>query len=173
MLVPIKLSPMTPTGISLLTLPGRAPRVRVTRLPPCIGLLIAFVLVGCTLNPTSSAPKPPAAHVSRQLPQPTDISEFKSDPIPARTHFRDFAVDQKKIKHIIQTWYPVSQDHWKHGYSHVGMADRTGTIKLQDGTLVSWMVRPGGLATLSFPDGTIVYLAKELTAWKKDAEPVD
>jgi hypothetical protein len=51
------------------------------------------------------------------------------------------------------------------------MEDRTGSLTLKDGTAVRWMVKPGGLATLSTPDEKTIYLARELTPWKGNAEP--
>jgi hypothetical protein len=111
---------------------------------------------------------PQAVAADSVCPKPADIIEFKADVIPARTHFKDFTVDNKDLENILSTWYQVSQEHWLHGYSHVALADRTGTIKLKDGTTISWMVRPGGLAELTFQDGTALHLARELTPWKRE-----
>jgi len=130
---------------------------------------------GCTQKPVSTAPAPapsPQAHTtfSTVRPKADDIIEFKADLIPARAHFQDFKVERDNIEEVLRTWYQVPQEHWQHGYSHVAFGDRTGTIKLKDGTTIRWMVRPGGLAKLAFQDGTAMYLAKELTAWKKKEE---
>lgn len=114
-----------------------------------------------------------AITVSSVYPRLGDIAEFKVNIIPERTHFKDFKVQRKDIEEVLRKWYRVSQEHWQHGYSHVAFGDITGTIKLKDGTAIRWMVRPGGLATLTFQDGTVLYLAKELTPWEKDAEPAE
>jgi len=140
-------------------------------------ILAASVIAGgCAQKPVSTAPAPvpgPQAEATANTvrPKPGDIAEFKADPTPARTHFKDFKIERKDLEDILRTWYQVSQEHWRHGYSHVAFEDRTGTIKLKDGTAIRWMVKPGGLATLTFQNGTKMYLAKELTPWKKDAEP--
>ena len=139
-------------------------------------LAVSVLAIGCGQNRVSTAPASVSrgqseAAVSAVCPKPGDIGEFKPDLVSARTHFKDFKVERKKLEDILLTWYRVSQEHWRHGYSHVAFGDRTGTIKLKDGTAIRWMVRPGGLARLTFQDGTTLYLAKELTPWKKDAEP--
>lgn len=131
---------------------------------------------GCAQNdvcPTPAAvPGPQTEPTSSGVrPKADDIIEFKADPIPARTHFKDFKVERKELEEALRTWYQVPQEHWRHGYSHVAFEDRTGTIKLKDGTGIRWMVRPGGLAKLIFQDGTVLYLARELTPRRKNAEP--
>lgn len=129
-----------------------------------IGLLVFVVAGGCmpvsTVEPALSAMRPKAG----------DIVEFTADPVSARTN--DFEVKRKDIEKVLRTWHQVSEEHWRHGYSHVAFRDRTGTIRLKDGTLIRWLVKPGGLAMLAFQDGTVLHLAKELTPWEKDAEPV-
>lgn len=136
-------------------------------------LAASVVAGGCKQEPVSTVPAPvPGSHAeataSTVRPKPGDIAEFKTDPPPARAHFKDFKVERKDLEDVLRTWHQVSQEHWQHGYSHVAFGDRTGTIKLKDGTTISWMVKPGGLATLAFQNGTKMYLAKELTPWKKD-----
>ncbi len=107
---------------------------------------------------------------SWQRPQPSEIVEFQARSIPTVTYFKDFEITQSEIEAVIATWHEVSKEHWLHGYSHVALENRTGTIKLKSGTVIEWMVKPGGLATLTFPDGKMMYLAKELTTWKGSAE---
>ena len=148
--------------------------VRHQKMKPVVLILAASALAGgCTQNLVSTAPAPvpsPQAEttVSTVRPKPGDIAEFKADPFHARTHFKDFKVERKYLEDILRTWYQVSQEHWRHGYSHVAFGDRTGTIKLKDGIIIRWMVKPGGLATLTFQDQTVLYLARELTPWKKE-----
>ena len=92
-----------------------------------------------------------------------DIVEFKANPISKLAHFKDFKVERGDLEDIINTYYQISEEHWRHGYHHIAMNDATGIIVLKDGAEIKWMVRPGGLATLTYPDGRIIFLAKELT----------
>ena len=127
-----------------------------------IGLLVFVVAGGCmpasTVEPALRAVRPKAG----------DIVEFTAAPVSARTN--DFEVKRKDIEKVLRTWHQVSEEHWRHGYSHVAFRDRTGTIRFKDGTLIRWMVKPGGLAMLAFQDGTVLHLAKELTPWTKKME---
>jgi hypothetical protein len=96
------------------------------------------------------------------LPVPQDIAKFVADPGPAKSHWPDYKITRQMLDEVLTKWHQVSADQWQHGYSHVAMEDRTGTIKLKNGTVVQWMVKPGGLATLTMGRETKVYLAKEL-----------
>ena len=145
-----------------------------------IVIILAANLVagGCAQKSISTAPAPMSslqteAAISTLRPKPGDIAEFKADPLSTRAHFKDFKVERKDLEDVLHTWHQVSQEHWQHGYSHVAFGDRTGTIKLKDGTAIRWMVKPGGLAILTFQNGTKMYLAKELTSWKKATETKD
>ncbi len=131
-----------------------------------IGLVVFVFIGGCSQNPVSTAE--PALLAVR--PKAGEIAEFTADEVPAR--IKDFEVKRKDIEKVLRRWHQVSEEHWRHGYSHVAFRDRTGTIRLKDGTIVRWMVRPGGLAMLAFQDGTVLHLAKELTPWEKDAEAI-
>lgn len=97
------------------------------------------------------------------LPKSEDIAEFKADSISELAHFKDFKIERGDLEDIIKTYHQISEEHWLGGYHHIAMNDLTGTIILKNGTEIEWMVRPGGLATLTYPDGRIIYLAKELT----------
>jgi hypothetical protein len=127
-----------------------------------IGLLVLVLIGGCT--PVSTVE--PA--LSARRPKAGDIVEFTADPVSARTN--DFEVKRQDIEKVLRSWHQVSQEHWQHGYSHVAFRDRTGTIRLKDGTLIRWLVKPGGLAMLAFQDGTVLHLAKELTPWTEKTE---
>ena len=102
------------------------------------------------------------------LPEAKDIVEFKVNPISKLAHFRDFKIERTDLENIITTYHQISEENWLGGYHHIAMNDVTGIIILKDGTEIKWMVRPGGLATLIYPDGRIVYLAKELTNRRKE-----
>ncbi len=114
----------------------------------------------------TGAPAITSAPPAFQVPAAEDILRFTADPLPARSHFPDFTIDRARIASILTTWHAASEDDWRHGYHHVALEDRTGTITLRDGTTLRWMVRPGGLATLSLPEHTTVFLAKECP-WKQ------
>ncbi len=136
-------------------------------------LAVSVATGGCAQNRASTSSVPiPREQAGRAVtairPGPGDIAEFEVDALSETTHFEDFKVAQADLEDILLTWYEVSEEHWRHGYSHVAFGDRTGTIELRDGRAVAWLVRPGGLATLTFPDGTVLYLAKEVTPWGKD-----
>ena len=54
----------------------------------------------------------------------------------------------------------VSASQWRHVYSHVAFGDRTGRLTLRGRTVLRWLVRPGGLAYLEWPDGRKTYLVR-------------
>ena len=137
--------------------------------------LCSVAIMGCAIHTEPDQPsvdaKQSASPVTNVvLPIPGQISGFKADPVPALSHCPGFRIDRNTLSEVLTSWHQVSAEHWRHGYSHVAMEDRTGTLKLKDGSIIHWMVKPGGLAFLSLPDGRTVYLAKELTRWKGIAE---
>jgi hypothetical protein len=92
---------------------------------------------------------------------PDEIKEFEADAFKDVTGtFKDFKITRKDLEGVLRDYYVVEKEHWLHGYSHVGLADRTGRIVLKNGKKVEWMVKPGGLAWLKFDDGKKVYLAE-------------
>ncbi len=108
-----------------------------------------------------------ALHAEDRRPSPTDIKEFVADPIPAlgSDYFKDFKVTQKYFNSILKGYFEVEEQYWKNGYSHVAFGNRTGHVTLKDGSKIKWMVKPGGLAWLEFPDGKRMFLAAEKTKW--------
>lgn len=99
-------------------------------------------------------------------PKPGDVKEFVADPIPSHLpgDFKDFKIAQTDLAAVLRDYVQVSEDHWKHRYSHVAFGDRTGHVVLKDGRKLKWMVKPGGLAWLEFPRGFRMFLAKEKSA---------
>jgi hypothetical protein len=93
------------------------------------------------------------------VPAEKDIDLFYPDPVRPDVHFKDFKIDRAALVKILRDYQVIPKQDWKH-YSHVGGEDRTGTIFLRDGTRIRYMVRPGGLASLTFLDGRKLYLAK-------------
>ena len=66
------------------------------------------------------------------------------------------------LKKAMKEYYIVSKDDWTHKYTHIASADATGTITwTEDKTKSwSWLVRPGGLASVTDEKGLTIYLAK-------------
>jgi hypothetical protein len=81
--------------------------------------------------------------------------------MPARQthHFKDFKIGPEELQTILETYRVVSRDRWGRDYHHVAFGDRTGTITLRDQTVIHWLVRPGGLASLTFPNQVQIFLA--------------
>ena len=136
--------------------PTRLDRSSRSRLLAPLVVLFLIVGVGAVV---------PSAEEGR--PDPGDIAAFAADPIaPAPSeHFKAFKITRVDLETILTTYHQVGEEHWKHGYSHVAFADRTGHVTLKDGRTIRWLVRPGGLAWLQFPGGTRLYLAAEKTEW--------
>jgi hypothetical protein len=93
------------------------------------------------------------------VPAEKDIELFYPDPVRDGGYFKDFKVGKADLVKILRDYLVIPKQDWLHHYSHVGQGDRTGTIFLRDGTRIRYMVRPGGLATLTFLDGRKLYLA--------------
>lgn len=85
-----------------------------------------------------------------RVPAEKEIEQFTADKVRPNVHFKDFKVDKADLLKTLRDYHVIPKQDWKHGYSHVAGEDRTGTIALQDGTKIEYMVRPGGLATLAF-----------------------
>ena len=98
-----------------------------------------------------------------RFPQAKDIVEFKANPVSNLAHYKDFRVERRDLEQIINTYHQIPEEYWHHSYHHIAMNDVTGIIKLKDGIEIEWLVRPGGLATLTYPDGQMIFLAKEIT----------
>jgi len=101
------------------------------------------------------APKGPTTKPT--LPAANDIIGFAADKqeVPEKVRMTD-----KGLKEILATWHSVTNEQWSGRYSHMDLLDQTGTITLRDETTIRWLVRAGGLARLTLPDGSHVYLAK-------------
>jgi hypothetical protein len=74
-----------------------------------------------------------------------------------------FEPAKAEVAQALKSFYVVPVYEWQHCYSHIGMGDEMGEILLPGGPRMQWMIRPGGLAAVVYPDGGIVYLARELT----------
>lgn len=104
---------------------------------------------------------------SRKL-TPSDVVTFEaaadSDRQYSDPHLGSFRIDRAYLDDVLLRWHIVAKETWLHGYSHVLGGDQTGTITLRAGDQVEWMVKPGGLAWLKFPDESFIHYAKELTS---------
>ena len=124
------------------------------------------MIVGCHSRPAmqvvgeKNTLTVPAANVVER-PTPGDIRDFVADPIPQAPldTFNNFKITQESMEVILKEYSTVDREHWLHGYSHVGFGVRTGYLILKDGEKIKWMVKPAGLATLEFQNGTMLYLA--------------
>ena len=96
-----------------------------------------------------------------KVPSSEDVVEFSADPLKAEPsdHFKDFKISRADLMTVLH-YDVVTRDQWAYGYSHVAFGTRTGIIVLKDKTKIQWMVCPGGLACLTFPDKTRIYLVK-------------
>jgi len=127
---------------------------QVVNVATVVKVMRAILILTLVVPPALAAPKLPACN---------SISEFVAhtpSPTPS-DHFREFRIDRADLCQILDSYFVVTRDQWLHGYSHVAFGDRAGTATSEDGAVLKWMVRPGGLATIAFPNGEIVYLAKE------------
>jgi hypothetical protein len=93
-----------------------------------------------------------------RVPDVKDIELFYPDPIRPKGFFKDFKFERADLDKVLRDYKVIPKQDWKHNYSHVAFGDRTGTIVLRDGTRIQYMVRPGGLAALTFLDGRKLYL---------------
>lgn len=67
------------------------------------------------------------------------------------------------VRQTLMSYYVVPVYEWQNCYSHVALMDRVGDIILPNGARIVWLLRPGGLAYITYPDGGAVYLAQQLT----------
>ena len=100
-------------------------------------------------------------HAETKVPSSEDIVEFSADPVKPQpsNHLKDFKIGRADLMTVLH-YDVVTRDQWAYGYSHVAFGTRTGTIILKDKTKVQWMVSPGGLACLTFPDKRRIYLVQ-------------
>lgn len=117
--------------------------IKRTLFAVCLATLVTSVAAGDPLIPT--------------VPQ---IADCSADAVagPSTSHFSNLNVTCSDVTAFLGAADVVSEWQWLHGYSHVAFGDRTGRLTLIDGTELRWMIRPGGLGYLAFPDGRRAYL---------------
>ena len=123
--------------------------------------------MGQTNVPSKQAVRPAISsrvETKKQVPSSSDVIAFTADATLADPSglFKDFKTGKDDLKVILDSYHVIPRRQWLDCYNHVAGGDRPGTIALKDKTIIRWMVRPGGLATLEFPDKTKIYLAKEM-----------
>jgi hypothetical protein len=94
-------------------------------------------------------------------PWPIDVSEAQivkdgTVAYPSSHHFPPLSVEQ--ARDALRLYVVVPHDVWSHHYSHVGLSDEGGWVATES-ECFQWIIRPGGLAWIVYPDGTAVYLA--------------
>ena len=101
----------------------------------------------------------PAMAQERGIPSSSEISGCSTDiGLGGADSWKSFRVSCEQLKLELLKARVVSEFEWRHEYSHVSGGDRSGLIGLRDGASVRWMVRPGGLALLEWPDGAKLHL---------------
>jgi hypothetical protein len=94
-----------------------------------------------------------------RLPAPAEIVACSADSNPGGLdYWKDLRVSCDQFKNMLEGARVVPESTWLHEYNHVAGGDRWGDITLRDGTKVRWMVRPGGLGLLEWPDRSKVHL---------------
>ena len=94
-------------------------------------------------------------------PWPFDASKAGIVPddrvAPRRSEY--FArVPAEEVRERLRRYVVVSMQEWENGFSHVAGGDQGGWL-VSGKECFQWIVRPGGLAWIVYPDGTAVYLA--------------
>ena len=119
------------------------------------GAVVVVLAAVLAQNSTACPPTPP------RVPVEKEIDRVTPDPVHRgpNDYFKDFKIEKSDLLKILRDYDVIPEREWLHNYSHVAFGDRTGTITLRDGTKFKYMVRPGGLATLTFPDGQKLFLA--------------
>lgn len=84
-------------------------------------------------------------------------SLLKRRPGPARSNLR-----AQEIRRTLTSYLVVPGASWAHEYSHVAGLDQTGWLVSGNAPRLRWLIRPGGLAVVVYPDGGAVFLAREV-----------
>jgi hypothetical protein len=96
------------------------------------------------------------------VPSATQIDRCEADPVAGTSGgaFSRLRVSCDDVLELLAHAKVVSESEWHHEYSHVAFGDRSGRLTLPDGIVLTWLVRPGGLAYLEWPDGRKTYLVR-------------
>lgn len=96
------------------------------------------------------------------VPSQAHIAGCDVDPVSGTPGgaFANLRVGCEDVVELLARARVVSEHQWRHEYSHVAFGDRTGHLTLRDGSVLRWLVRPGGLAVVEWPDGRRTYLVR-------------
>jgi hypothetical protein len=94
-----------------------------------------------------------------RVPPEKEIEQVSADRVGRVDTSKNFKLDKAELLKILRDYYVIPKQEWK-GIPHY-FEERTGTIRLKDGTRIEYMVYPAGLGTLTFPDGRKLYLFRK------------
>lgn len=100
-----------------------------------------------------------------RVPAEKEIEQVSADRVRYADTSKDFKLDKADLLKILRDYHVIPKLEWKK-IPHY-FEERTGTIRLRDGTRIEYMVYPAGLATLTFPDGRKLYLSRN-RSFKED-----
>lgn len=95
-------------------------------------------------------------------PLKLDTKEARASVKTNKTGLSDAEL-RNHLREALREYFVVTKKNWTHGYSHVAEMDASGILDWPGSTESQkwgWMIRPGGLAIVTKPDGTIIYLAR-------------
>jgi len=115
-------------------------------------LVAGLVALPCGGLFAAESELPPVGQIA-----PCDVDPVEGTPSGA---FASLRVGCEDVKALLARARAVTEWQWLHKYSHGAFGDRTGRLTLRDGTVLRWLVRPGGLAYLEWPDGRKTYLVR-------------
>lgn len=108
--------------------------------------------------PSDPGEHSPYPAIGKRWPMDVSKAEIVKDERVARRDEYFAPVSIQDVREKLSRYVVVSREEWQHGFSHVAFGDEGGWLVTQTGCF-QWMVRPGGLAWIVYPDGTAVYLA--------------
>jgi hypothetical protein len=94
-----------------------------------------------------------------RVPGEKEIEQVSADRVGRVDTSKDFKLEKADLLKILRDYHVLPKRDWMK-IPHY-FEERTGTIRLQDGTRIEYMVYPAGLATLTFPDGRKLFLSRE------------
>lgn len=96
------------------------------------------------------------------VPAPTEIvsCSVESQPRLGESAWKPPQATCEALSAFLNGAKVEKKEEWLNNYSHVAMADSEGLLKLRSGSTIRWLLRPGGLGRLIFPDGGELYLVK-------------
>jgi len=112
--------------------------------------LLALV-IALRLTPVQSAEE-------LRLPGAAEVTGCSESSNHGLDYWKGFVFGCQELLQALPQAKVVSEDKWRHEFSHVSGGDRYGHLLLSDGVRLQWMARPGGLAWLEWPNGQRLHL---------------